>query len=465
MRKFFLLVGALFIGITALAQSQMMLYQFNKRLPQSNQLNPSLFPDYKVSVGLPVLSSTYATFNGGKATFNNAFTRSDDDSLHFDPQKLASNLDETNRIEVNGNALIFYLGLRIKKNFISLALNERVDVGLTYPRTFVELIGSGNGSADGGLLAFDNLGLQAQAYHELALGYGREINDKLSIGFRAKMLSGVVGASVDNISAGLLTTTDSLYLYSGAFNVNLGGYDLIESEEDIDIFQAATAFGNTGFAFDFGANYDVTDKLNVSLSVTDLGSINWTDNNRQLQFSEVKYSFNGFDLLDVLEGDTDSLFQKEADALVEQFEPDTVDNVEFSTKLSTKLYAGASYQLGNAHTFGLLFYGDVFRGTFNPAFGISYNLTLGHIWTIGVNASYRNSSFKNFGIGTALKLGPVQLYFLSENIMAFSQIQDASLVDARLGMNLVFGKMSKSEKVKKQKKTKEKREPAIDMGL
>ena len=266
MRKIFLLVGALLFSTAVLAQSQMMLYQFNKRLPQSNQLNPSLFPEYKVSVGLPVLSSTYATFNGGKATFNNAFTRSADDSLHFDPQKLAGELNETNRIEVNGNAMLFYLGLRIQKNYFSLALNERIDAGLTYPRTFIELISSGNGSVDGKLLAFDNLGLQAHAYHELAFGYGREINEKLSVGFRAKLLSGIVSASVEDISAGLLTTTDSLYLYSKAFNINFGGYDVFESDDDLDIFNMATGFNNIGYSFDFGLNYDVTDDLNSLLN-------------------------------------------------------------------------------------------------------------------------------------------------------------------------------------------------------
>ena len=71
---------------------------------------------------------------------------------------------------------------------------------------------------------------------------------------------------------------------------------------------------------------------------------------------------------------------------------------ESKTKLSPKIYAGASYHLGKHHTFGALLYGDFFKGTFKPAFGLSYNLELGHIWTVGINASYRNSSFNNIGI-------------------------------------------------------------------
>ena len=467
MRKYFLLVVALFIGSEVLAQSQMMLYQLNSRIPQAHQINPAFAPDYKVSVGLPVLSNTYVTFNSGKATFNNAFTRTSDDSLRFDPQKLASKLDKTNRLEVNANVLLFYLGFRVNKNYFSLSFNERVDGGISYPKTFIELLGSGNGESAGKLLAFDKLGVRAQAYHEIALGYNRNITSKLTVGARAKLLSGVVSGSVDNLSAGLLTSTDSIYLTTSAFNVNLAGYDLLDSDQDIDIFKEAAAFKNVGFAFDLGAQYWLTDKLQLSVSLTDMGSINWQDNTRQLKFNEVKYSFKGINFLDVIDDNAQASLDAEADSLKTLFEPDTVDGVGFKTKLSPKFYAGATYQVGKIHTFGILLYGDVFKGTFNPGMGFSYNLTLGHIWTIGVNASYRNKSFNNFGVGTAITLGPIQVYAMSENLMALANVQNASLVDARVGVNLVFGKIRESATKRRDRKKKDKGNDiqTIDMGL
>ncbi len=434
-----------------MAQSQLMLYQLNSRLPQSNLINPGLFPDYKVTVGLPVLSSTYVSANGGQLSFDNAFTRSADDSLHFNPQKLADNLDENNRLEINSNVQLFYLGLKANENYFSLSLNERIEAGLTYPKTFVQLLAGGNGAYEGQLLAFDGLGLRAQAYHELAASYGRDINDKLSIGIRAKFLSGVAGIDVDNISAGLLTSTDSLYLYSSAFNINMAGYDLIDGTDDI--FQSATAFKNKGFAVDIGAHYWVNDKLRVSMAVNDLGSITWDNNTRQIQFDEVNYSFTGIDFLEVLNQNNDpDLLTQEIDSLQELFEPDTVNGISYKTKLAPKFYVGGSYHVGKHHTFGATFYCDVFKGTFKPAFGLSYNLQLGHIWTIGINASYRNSSFNNIGIGTTLTLGPVQLYALTENVTALTGPADARVLDARVGMNLVFGKLKKPKKKARQQK-------------
>ena len=417
-------------------------------------INPGLFPDYKVTVGLPVLSSSYFSANTGKISFNNAFSRSADNSLHFNPQQLADNLDENNRIEINSNVQLFYLGFKMKKNHLSLSLTERVEAGITYPKTFVELLAAGNGAFEGKILAFDGLGLRAQAYHELAVGYGRDITDKLSIGVRAKFLSGVASIDVEDISAGLLTSTDSLYLYSSAFNINMAGYDLFEG--DGDIFKSATAFKNKGFALDIGAQYWITDNLQVSMAVNDLGSINWDSGTKQLQFDEVKYSFTGIDFIDVIDQNNDEdILGQEADSLGGLFTPEEVEGIGFKTQLSPKFYAGASYHLGKNHTFGATFYGDAFKGTFNPAFGLSYNLQLGHIWTIGVNASYKNKSFGNIGIGTTLTLGPIQLYALTESVTALTRWEDARVIDARDGMNLVFGKLDKPKKSARQPKQKE----------
>ncbi len=436
---FFSLVLLLFSALPVWSQGQLTLYQLGSQVPQANNLNAGVFPDYKISIGLPVISSTYVSANGGQLSFNRAFTRSADDSLHFNPQNLASYLDETNRLEVNSNVQLFYLGLKLQQNYFSLSLSERLDGGITYPRTMVELLAAGNGEYVGEVMAFNNLGMRAQVFHELAFGYGRDINEKLSIGLRIKFLSGIAGIDMDNISASLLTTTDSLYLYVPAFNINTTGLDLIDGSGDI--FKAATAFNNTGFALDIGAHYQITDKIDVSLAVNDIGGINWLNDTRQFQFSEVKYAFTGVDFLAAIDQNNQAdVLTQEADSLRNLFAPDTVDGLGYKTRLSPKFYAGGTYRLGKHHTFGAMFYGDVFKGTFKPSFGLSYNLQLGRIWTLGLNASYRNNSFNNFGVGTALTLGPVQLYFVTENFMALARYSDARLVDARLGLNLVIGK-------------------------
>ena len=449
MKRFYFTIIVLFVfSLSARSQGQLTLYQLNGQVPQANNLNAGLFPDYKVSIGIPVLSSTYVSANGGQLSLNRAFTRTAEDSLHFDPQKLTTYLDETNRIETFSNVQLFYLGLMLQKNFFSLSLNERLEGGITYPKTLVELLAAGNGEYVGKVMAFDNLGIRAQVFHEIALGYGRNITDKLSVGIRAKFLSGIASINMNKMSAALRTTTDSLNLYVPAFNMNTTGLDLLDGSGNI--FKAATAFNNTGFAVDIGAHYQLTEKLQVSLAVNDLGGIYWKNNTRQFQFSEVNYTYTGVNIIDAIQNNNQqtNLLNQELDSLRNLFTADTVDGLGYKTRLSPKFYAGGSYSLGKHHTFGLMVYGDVLKGNFKPAVGVSYNLQLGRIWTLGINASYRNKSFNNFGVGTALTLGPVQLYFVTENVVALARYADTRLVDARVGLNLVFGKKEKPPKAK-----------------
>ena len=456
------------MALSSIAQSQFMLYQMNNRLPQSGHVNPSFFPDYKITVGLPFVSTTYLSLNTGKLTFNNAFTRSSDDSLRFNPTNLASKLDKSNRLEVNGNTQLFQFGIRVNRNFFTLTLSERVDGGIVYPGSLVKFLGTGTGQTPGEVFAFENLGMQTHWYQEMALGYGRQVSDRFGFGVRAKLLSGVAGLNIDNVSGVLISDVDSLYINTSAIDMHTSGTEIFENTDFDKVFNTATAFKNIGYALDIGFNFEVINNLVLSASLTDLGVINWKNNTKLFTIDEVSYSFKGENFLDVVSGNNNfDAFGQIADTLQVLYEVDTIENISYKTPLTSKFYAGANYNLGKMHSFGFLFYGDVFKGTFNPGVGLSYNLTIGHIWSIGVSASYRNKSFENFGVGTTITLGPIQVYALSENLMAIAQIADANYVDARVGINLVFGKVGESTRVKKEKepkKSKESKVRKIDMG-
>jgi hypothetical protein len=466
MRKYYFLIIAGIIFNTGLyAQSQFTLYQLNSTLPQSNMVNASLFPEYKVTIGFPVLASTYISSDFGGINYQKITTPLDDPQYFA---KLASDLDENNKIAINGNAQLFNLSLRFKKNFFSLSLTERVEWGISYPKSLIlgldeiySLINNPLGSITGPskLIAFDELGFRAQAFHELSVGYGRDITDKLSIGVRAKFLSGVVSVEAEDIGAAMLISTDSINLQTKAFNINTAGLGLIFDDEDI--FKAATAFSNPGFALDIGANYWITDKLQVSLSLNDMGAINWEDDTKQYQIDEVNYTFfDGVDLMSILTSETSlPSFELETDSLLNLYSPDTVTGFVYKTMLSPKFYAAGSYHLGKHHTFGAMLYADVFKGSFKPAFGLSYNLQLGHVWSIGVNGSYRNKSFANLGLGTTLTLGAFQIYAVSDNLTSIIHTSEARFADFRFGMNLVFGKLKKNKTLKQKETT-----PVIDEG-
>jgi len=163
------------------SQSQIPLHQLNPTVAQANQLNPALFPGYKVIIGLPVISSTYFSFNTDNTSFRDIFSvRQADDSLQFDTDKFLNSLKDVNRIDFDSEIALFYLGIRTKKNYLSLAVNEKIGGSFTYGKEAVEWVlrGPAHPNNQNKNFTFDDFSGRISYYHEVALGFGREISRK-----------------------------------------------------------------------------------------------------------------------------------------------------------------------------------------------------------------------------------------------------------------------------------------------
>ena len=49
------------------------------------------------------------------------------------------------------------------------------------------------------------------------------------------------------------------------------------------------------------------------------------------------------------------------------------------------------------------------------------------------------NSYNNLGLGVALKEGAMQLYFVSDNVLALADPSKTSFVNGRVGINFLFG--------------------------
>src|SRR5687768_4459615 len=96
MRIFYALIFSLVVA-PALSQSQFSLYRMNNNLPQANMLNPALYPNYKVVIGLPVVSSMYFSFDNDNISFRDLFRSSETDSLELDTVSIFQKLKEIGR--------------------------------------------------------------------------------------------------------------------------------------------------------------------------------------------------------------------------------------------------------------------------------------------------------------------------------------------------------------------------------
>ena len=53
------------------------------------------------------------------------------------------------------------------------------------------------------------------------------------------------------------------------------------------------------------------------------------------------------------------------------------------------------------------------------------------------------NSYNNLGLGVALKEGAMQIYFVSDNLLALADPSKASFVNGRVGINFLFGNKRK----------------------
>ncbi|MCG8310423.1 MAG: DUF5723 family protein [Cytophagales bacterium] len=435
---------------TVYGQGEFSLYNLNRSVPQAHQLNPAFRPDAKIVIGLPVLSSAHVSVDLDQLSFSRIFTESFEQPLTLDAENFSDLLREKNNFSVQSDLQLFFLGLNLGDNFFSLAINDRVNNWLVYSKDIADLVLFGNGDERtfGRDLSLDHTLLRQNLYHEFALGYAVKISDKLSLGARFKILSGVLNAQTEQVNGYLRTDLDSIHISNSNFTFRNSGYNYFT--EDLDIFSVYRntlpfSGGNSGIGFDFGAEYQINDRLSISGSITDLGYIKWKENTESYSFNDVSYSFKGFDVIDLInaEDDNNDFIQNELDSLENLFTPNELENIVYRSSLVSNFYTGLDYKLGDKHHAGLQVYGKVAEGNINSEIGAYYNFRLGRIVNSVVNASFRNGKIHAAGVGVSLDLGPIQVYGTTESVTSLINPRAASLVDARVGMNLKFGRKKK----------------------
>ncbi len=440
-KKIFSLV--LTICFFNLVMAQELTLQLVPDLYQNIKTNPALVPDQRVVVAVPGIYGSYFHTPGSIAGLVNF---KDKEGL-LDVSKLLENVESTNFLKVNLELETVSVHFRINDKF-SLNLNHAVKSNsyLKYSDKLPRLFWGGNSQFIGEEVAFGP-DQQSFAYNEVGLGAAYKLG-KLTIGARAKWLTGIGDISTDRTDASLYTDDDIYQLsLSTDYRINsstfdnvllfdtLSGYDVEYDFNDVFSFKNATTT-NTGYAFDFGLDYEVNDKLSISASVIDWGKIDWNKDVTNFH-SQGTYEYDGLDLSSVLEGDEVSL-SSAVDSVENVFEFKETNN-NYSTALATKLYVNARYKLNERFTIGGLYYGESYRGETFSAVAVSAQAKLLETLTVGASYSVRNETYDNIGLSATYKLGPVQIYAVTDNVIAAVQPYKSKNVNLRVGLNLIFG--------------------------
>ena len=267
----------------------------------------------------------------------------------------------TNRLQANVGVALLSFGFKGLGGYNTFEVNAKATVSVNVPYDLLEFAkNTGNKS-----YSFDDFGARANAYTEVALGHSHQINDRLRIGAKLKVLLGGTYAdlTVNNLKANL--TGDTWTLTSGETKAEVsmkgikfnnttdktykdGRPDVHVDLGDIDV--DGGGIGGFGLGIDLGGVYEVMDGLKVSAALNDIGFINWS-NNHVLSSKSNTFTFDGFHDIAVknTENDPNSL-EHQADNYVDQLSDfvnlkNEGDKGSKSTMLAATAIVGGEYQL------------------------------------------------------------------------------------------------------------------------
>jgi hypothetical protein len=410
----------------------------------STAVNPAFFPENKhFIIGLPGYAIDAA--HTGNITYNDIFKQSGGRTL-IDFGPVIDKLDATNKAFFEQRIETFSVGFRLGKWALQAGHANRYSSVLEYPKSLAQLIWNGNGPYVGQTV---NVSLKAQLFdwNEWSAGISRTFG-RLTVGARVKYLTGISALVTDNDhnKATVFTSTDIYQLtmstdygfHSSSLisAIDTSGYGFKIKLADL---KRKLITANPGVAFDLGVKLKLSDRLTVSASVLDLGGlIHWVEQAAYLQ-SNVNYTYSGITIpgANIINGVDSLSFKTKLDSLNDIFKFNK-RNESFTTRLPLRVYVSASYKLLEKWTLGVGYYTTQQQARTTSAVAANVRWQVMPWLSLGTQYSVNQRSAANFGFHLVANPGPVQIYFLSDNLLNAFSIKNSPAVNFRAGVSFLL---------------------------
>jgi hypothetical protein len=429
-----LVMIALFAAISSVSAQVNTLY-YMETVATRHELNPSFqpLPNSYYSL-LPVYSGLYISLGNNSLALEDVVypkrtVGGESKTIMFynsegSVDDFYKRLKNTTRIYSEVDLKLFAMGLRLRNNdYLTIGLSTKTSAGVFIPKDLMKLLIYG-APDETGINSFnlDRFGVRANIYTELAAGYSRQIDDRLTVGGKFKLLMG---------HANLTTKIDRIRLNASRdrWDINIKGtvnmsapsaeYELDDEDRienvnfDFDDFSSGSLTGGYGVAIDLGANYKLMDdRLRVSAALLDLGFISWKKANAANMPVNGSFEFEGVDI-----GFEDGVANWD-----EGYFDNIEDNIEYSTTfksyssaLAAKVMLGAEYGiLDNKLTFGALSRSTIINKSIFQEITASANYVQFSFFNASLSYSLLNGSFGTYGLGLGGRLGPINIYLAGD---------------------------------------------------
>lgn len=429
---------------------------FLENLPGRIRLNPAYQPEYKTYIALPGLGGVSLNYNNSAFHVESLLRKGKADSVYMDINHFHKGLNRRNMIMLNNDNTLLTLGFRAKNGWYwSVDMSEKNDFLFCFNRDIFTFVKNGNTNYLGETFDLGALGLKGSAYMELAFGLSKKVDDKLTVGGRLKFLRGIANVDMTDSEMSVYTSLDGeMVKLSSKQNIRVSAplnypydkdgfvdWENIEFNDD-KVINSLLSTRNIGFAVDFGGEYQLLDKLKLHASLLDLGFIRWGSNTYDF-YQNTTFDWTGANLSNSVNSNApgyqkmEDVFDDLVDSLKNSFRFNDMQS-KYTTMLHAKLYLGATYEIDRMLNFGGLVKATMYDGSFYPALTLSANSRLHR--NVGASVTYTTmfGNYVNVGFGLTAKLGPLQLFAVTDNVLA-ANFTHTKAFSFNFGINILTG--------------------------
>jgi len=465
-----LVLAILWVCHSGYSQNKQLLYDFTE-IPQSLLINPGVQTDFKWYAGVPTISGLSFQIGSSGVSAYDLFAA---DGIDFNTKVRDRLLDGmTVRDELSGTQQIELLNVGFRSSdpnvFYSFGIyNESDAIGYWFEDYAILAI---DGNADRLNQRFDlgDLKTRGEMMNVFHFGVNKKVDNKLTLGGRAKIYSSILDFNSTRNKGFFVTRPGQNNLLSSTLNADMkwrtSGINAIKAAADEDnipstIIKRGFFGGNLGLGVDLGFTYQLNKQTVFTASLLDLGFIYHTNDVEN-------YTLTG----DVTTEGVEVILPEDILNPNRDFWQDLVDDIEeiipfennfdnYITFRPTKLYASLRYNWGEQAlraddcecgpnvsrnnrvpkfingVGGQLYMINRPRGP-QTAITAFYQRRFGNVLAVKATYTADKFSYTNIGFGLSLQAGPINLYAMADNLLAYRNLANSRYASFQLGLNII----------------------------
>lgn len=430
----FILFIFLHFGSFKLSSQQINSIYFLENIPARNLLNPAFQPVSDFYISLPVIGYTQVDISNNSVALNDLFYKQNGQTISFLENQnginhFLSKLQPISVLQTDFETNLLSFGGKTNDIGWNFSLIEKLNIKTSFPADMFKLILAGTPDILHNAYDLSSLEIDTLLYTEAAFGISKQVNDKLVVGGKIKLLLGSTNISNVNQKLNLNAGLENWNLVAqGSINTSYSSNALFSNfslmPNDLNnIFK----FTGMGLAFDVGAIYKLSPRLTLSSALLDVGFINWNKSPKNFNY-KTDFNFNGLAQLTSTMStnqlnqslDRFNYMSQVLDSVVTAFKNATqIDSTSnsYQTSPTAKLNFGIEYALWqNWLHIGCLSHTKLYHRTMTEEITMSAITSPTEWLNASLSYSLFNGNFASIGSSVAITTGIFQWYIGADYI-------------------------------------------------